>query len=693
MEIKKVINHFRGYSEGSSRTFLTDDWRMRKLYMAGYGMWDVRDWPLDSNFVPAFEQCLALISSTQWTREVNKSEHATAISLIDNISASPIGNKRKLLPSYAVLECFAAWSDLRDQISSKMRVSVDKWFELNLSDIRQSYLGQLGQAVVELRRECEREHLKEARSLIERIERNILVQPWAFNPKDGAEFVALLEEVTSIVHEVRRLYRSRIDARIASIKDSMTNPRHLSKLADEELLSDSSSYFVIYTLGLKAEWENLEVWESQLRKIESVQSTIRPGDIEVSSNEIANMLFNCRSLVDFLARCPRISGNYSFMTASDKLYNLIGIAGDTTLRSKWDLVVEHFQRHEQSDPLVVNMMVHFCYGIAISGVHSADAECALDILISMLNDASSVLTDIGKCDISFAKSFLERQQSEGQEIDNLGVGEVFKYYAPASRSGSTSQSPLVLSANVDGESNNTGRHTNVTSLSAVIALFADAASATERLLGNESTRDHFAMFGFTPPPLAQNKSDHDVRSVYSVSLVDSDDEYSERGRRLRTLSSAVVGLGSINETRDFFEAHLAITHLENWNAIREAMDQEAEDICFEIRSRGRLLMSLAVRLGKRRLRCPEMIRWSIARRVYLRWALFSGEELDTGQKLGFIHSPNPKSERDRLQHRKDVENFRKYQREWGVRDLSYIDPLNSVRWTQDERDFASSRLE
>lgn len=496
MEIKKVIKHFRGYCDGSSRTFLTDEWRMRTLYMAGYGMWDVRDWSLESNFVPAFEQCLALISSTQWTRKVNKSDHAAAASLIDNISASPIGNKRKILPTYAVLECFAAWSDLRDQISSKKRASVDEWFELNLPEIRQSYLSQLGQAVVELRRECESEHLKEPRSLIEGIERNILVQPWAFDANDGAKFLALLDEVTSIVNEVGRLYRDRIDARIASVKGAMTDTTLLSQLADDELLSDDSAYFVMYTLGLKAEWENLQVWESQLRRVQSLKSTTRAGSIEVSSISTANLLFNCRSLADFLARCSRVSSDYSFATASDKLYNLIGTTKNTVLRKKWDLVVEHFQRHEVSDPLIVNMMAHFCYGIIVSGVHKADTECALDIILSLLSDVSSVLTYYEDCDTTFAKSFLERQLSEGRDVYSLGVGEVFHYYVPPSRSGSTEQSTFVIPADVIGGGGNTERQTNLTSLSAVSALFEDAANATEQLLGNESTRKHFATFGF-----------------------------------------------------------------------------------------------------------------------------------------------------------------------------------------------------
>jgi len=233
------------------------------------------------------------------------------------------------------------------------------------------------------------------------------------------------------------------------------------------------------------------------------------------------------------------------------------------------------------------------------------------------------------------------------------------------------------------------------------------ADQADKFLGIEFLHGYFEEIGFMTPdvhveynnggfqrPSLAPESNEGVQTVHHMNKDKSiNGSLSALGVRRSVLESSKAAFSVQPEPLGFAEAIAVVSDLDNWKAINQAIDEEAEEICKEIRLHGRLMKTLAVKVGKRRIPGPNAVRYCLARRVFVRWAIHCGDEVETGRKLGFIHTLNPRSKNERLRHQKDLENFQKYQREWSLRELSYVDPLNSVFLTEEETDFVSSRLE
>jgi hypothetical protein len=206
--------------------------------------------------------------------------------------------------------------------------------------------------------------------------------------------------------------------------------------------------------------------------------------------------------------------------------------------------------------------------------------------------------------------------------------------------------------------------------------FIASSDHFDTVLGIDETAD---LVGVLPPDI----------SVTTHQLL------SNREVRLRVLTSASSAFKEKSEPKDYFKAHDILVKLDNWDSIRDAMNAEADDIRSEIPKAGHLKMSLAVRVGSRKIKikCPEVIRKGIARRVVLKWALLERDEHLTGQKLGFGTNVKGQSTKQIAKRRKAVENFEKYLKIWQLKDMNFNDPENSVTFTTEERDYVFSHLE
>lgn len=417
----------------------------------------------------------------------------------------------------------------------------------------------------------------------------------------------------------------------------------------------------------------------------------------ISMDDAVDRFFAVSSLAEFVAFSDRVDITTRFVTIREQTRILLEPINKSTADAVDSCLVLHV-----ADPLFrdnslhLKTLLHFFYGHLMAGAEAGNVELAMQLFLDNTQKLDDVIKAHGHCSVSFCRNLGLALTSVGLVSASIRVGNAYHYYHALSDGDSEQNADrLVERVRLFSSRPHDGLLEWCCGSSPLNNLCIEVAEYLNRLLGDSDyAYRHFVEFGFIVPQNQSVASQGAAKTnLPKTAPAPTAKELTERQKRLMLLAAASAAFDENPEPADHHEAHDYLVKLENWDVIRQAMDYEADDINGEIRKNGRLTKTLARRLTKRALECPEVVRRGIARRAVMPWALLCKNEAETGQKLGFGTDIKAQTKEQREKRRKAIQNFEKYLKEWQLKDMNFANPESSVSLTPDEKDYVSSHPE
>lgn len=619
-----------------------------------------RYWPLPGPLFREFETCLTLMRNAYNHSRVITRRKTGPRAVLHAIAFPPQRFAGKL-PWCVALDCIVAWRMLSKDFTDADQTALDRWLAIHARAIQQQFVLQLRNWIREHGKKVRDAALVEALEIADEIEYNLDVAPSAFHGKYFRSITSALTRFIENKHKSVQAGRNVIKTNLGALHNALSEPRHITSAPlDASALRLCSVLTDRKLIGSQVAQDFVR-FERAARGLTTFMKDSQEGSWPISDIGTVNAFFNEGDFGNVILRLNEIKASDVILSTHERIRILL--AGDSDHSA--ELALRHLASRMTApiydgNQVHVKTLLHFFFGFLIAGIQNANVSLAIDMFEQRVNDLDDELRKHMQCTPAFCRNLWRVISADLPDASSFRFGHVYHYDYVA-----------------DGDS--------------IYRLFADVATELQLKLGSDFARRHYSEFGFLLPydfgfPVVQLEGGFAPPQISS--RIDADVAVRRRIGKTDPECAKIMRL-DWSKPFDFDSDYQLLTKQPEWpRVILRRIHTEAATLLREIRKTGALAETLGERTKASRIRCPEIIRALVARRVVLECAFDTRNRIKVARMIGYpIGGARAKTDEERLARKSLSSNLGGKLDDWRLEALNWGKPKEFPGFTPDEKKY------